>query len=647
MSEASAKAANHVLPDDKQQAKPDQRTSIRASLEIGAVLAAMQDARTLLQEQPSLLNCRFLRQLVDGLPQEVAGLKPYRVALVSSFSIEFIHDSLIAFGFVNGLRIHIYQPGFGQINQELLDATSGLYAFAPDVTVLAIEGEDWLPEVYTDLLDSDLSDGTLGAVVDRFRQEIGSLARAFRSVSPKPLLIHNLAQPRLRRAGIADARLPHGQVKLVGRLNQALDEALAGVVDTHLVDYAELVNHFGVQYWYDSRMRLYAKAPIANAMLGNLSQHYMRYFRALTGRTKKCLIVDLDNTLWGGVIGEDGIEGIQLGPNYPGSAFVEFQRAVLDLYRRGVILAIASKNNPADVDVVFQSHRFMQLRKEHFAEIEIHWELKSDSLKRIAQRLNIGLEHVVFADDNPAECEQVRREIPMVTVIQLPRRPELYVDALCAEGLFDTLSLSDEDRRRGQLYQQRAQSETMRSASGNIEDYYRDLDMALNISAVDQTSLARAAQLTQKTSQFNLTTIRYSEAEVAARVADPAWLAITVGVRDRFGDNGIVGVMMARALDDRLDIDTFLLSCRVIGRTVETAMLAFLCDAAQARGLKKISGRLVPTAKNVPIRDLFQKHGFSKQGEHESGATIWELDIECARVQQPAWFKTHSPNGSQ
>lgn len=625
--------------ESRERIEPDRRASIRSSLEAGSVQLAIQGARMLLQEQPSLLNFRFLRQLVDGLQRDGMGLKPYKVALVSSFSIEFIHDSLIAFGFINGLRIEIYQPGFGLIRQEMLDAKSGLYAFAPDVTILAIEGEDWLPEVYTDFMDAETSGGSLGLCVDRFRQQIASLVRAFRSTSTTPLLVHNLALPRVRRAGIADLRLSEGQAKLVADLNRSLGEVLVDVVDAHMVDYAALVNHFGAQHWYDSRMRLYAKAPIANGMLGNLSQEYMKYFRALGGMTKKCLVIDLDNTLWGGVVGEDGIDGIQLGPNYPGSAFVEFQRVILDLYRRGVILAVASKNNPADVDAVFLNHRFMMVRKEHFAEMEIHWEPKSDSLKRIAKRLSIGLEHMVFADDNPAECEQVRRDLPMVTVIHLPGRPELYVEALCVAGLFDSLGLSDEDRRRGLLYQQRAQAETVRSASSNIEDYYRDLDMQLSIARVDQASRARAAQLTQKTNQFNLTTIRYSEAELAERMSDPDWLAVTVGVRDRFGDNGIVGVLMVRAVEDRLDIDTFLLSCRVIGRTVETAMLAYLCDAAQERGLKKLGGRMVPTDKNVPVRDLFEKHGFSKQSEDESGSTSWALDLECGLVLRPSWFR--------
>ncbi|MEF8746799.1 MAG: HAD-IIIC family phosphatase [Candidatus Accumulibacter propinquus] len=620
-------------------AEPNRRESVRSSLEAGSVQIAIQSARLLLNEQPNLANFRFLRQLVDGLPQDRMGLKPYRVALLSSFSIEFIHDSLIAFGFTNGLRIEIYQPGFGLIRQEMLDSRSGLYAFSPDVTILAIEGEDWLPEIYTEFMDAETSGVSFAAVIDRFRQEIGSLLRAFRSTSTTPLLVHNLALPRLRRAGIADVRLTEGQAKLVIELNQSLAETLAELVDVHAVDYFALVNHFGVHNWYDPRMRLYAKVPIANGMLGHLAQEYMRFFRALKGLTRKCLVVDLDNTLWGGVIGEDGLDGIRLGPNYPGSAFVEFQRVIMDLYRRGVILAIASKNNPADVDAVFLSHRSMLLRKEHFAELEIHWEPKTDSLQRIAQRLNIGLDHMVFIDDNPAECEQVRRELPMVTVIHLPNRPELYVDALCAEGFFDTVGLSEEDRRRGHLYQQRARAETLRLASSNIEDYYWDLAMELSIARVRQTSLARTAQLTQKTNQFNVTTIRYSEAELAERMTDPDWLVITVGVRDRFGDNGIVGVMIARAVEDRLDINTFLLSCRVIGRTVESAMLAYLCDAAWERGLKKLWGRILATEKNLPVRDVFEKHGFSKLSEDEFGSTLWELDMNCRQVRRPSWFK--------
>lgn len=630
---------NAVVPKRTADNSAELRSSISEMLKARALPQALQGARALLQSSPSLLNYRFLRQLVKKMPPELRSIEPYRVALLSSFSMEFIQDALIAYGFSNGLRIEVYQAGFGMVSQEILDPNSGLYAFAPDVTVLAIEGEDWLPEVYTDFMDADQSSTSLDQVVDNFRQRMGGLMRSFRAASTRPLLVHNLAQPRFRRAGIADVGLARGQQDLAIELNRALVKASADIVDVHVVDYAALVNQFGAQHWYDARMRLYAKAPIAMSMLGNLAQEYLKYFRALKGLSKKCLVVDLDNTLWGGVLGEDGIDGIQLGATYPGSAFVEFQRAILDLYRRGVILAVASKNNPADVDLVFATHRFMMIRKEHFAELQIHWNPKSDSIQRIATRLNIGLEHMVFVDDNPAECEQVRREFPMVTVIELPRCPELYVETLCSQGLFDTLGQSDEDRRRGQLYQQRAMAETARSASTNLEDYYRDLGMQLTLTSVDARSRARSAQLTQKTNQFNVTTIRYSEAELDARLVDPDDMLVAVGVRDRFGDNGIVGLMMARAQADRLAIDTFLLSCRVIGRTVETAMLAYLCEAAQQRGLGKLCGRVVPTEKNLPVRDLFEKHGFRKLGEDEFGSTTWELDLAQVTVQAPDWFE--------
>ena len=375
---ASAVVGGNVAP-------PDQRREIKALLAEGRSHAAMECARLLLHEQSSLLNQRFVRQLASNLATEAVGFKALKVALLSSFSIEFAHDALIAQGFANGLRIEIYQSGFGQIRQEILNPQSGLYEFAPDVTIVAIEGADWLPELYADFMDAEPRASALHDAGARFEKEVVDLARCFRRHCSKPLLVHNLALPQHKRAGIADARLPASQHALVATVNRGLAEGLADVIDTYLIDYAGLVGHFGNRQWYDARMRLYAKAPIAAAVLGALSREYMKYLRALTGLTKKCLVVDLDNTLWGGVIGEDGLDGIQLGPNFPGNAFVEFQRAVLDLHRRGVILAIASKNNQADVDAVFEQHLSMLLKPLHFAASQVNWERKSESLIRIAK----------------------------------------------------------------------------------------------------------------------------------------------------------------------------------------------------------------------------------------------------------------------
>jgi FkbH-like protein len=613
------------------------RESVQSFIAAGNRDAALQAARMLLSGQPGLRTERFLRKAAESDAGRRLGLKPCKVALLSSFSIEFVHDPLIAYGFANGFQLVLYQAGFGAFRQELLDQSSGLYASSPDVVLLAVEGEDWVPAAYGSYASSGEQDHA--RVIEDFTNEARALLEGLRKRSNAPVLVHNFAPPAWRHYGILDAKSASGQGRLVQQLNEALQAAAGAFADVHVVDYAALVNRQGARQWYDARMRLYAKCPLTHPALTCLAREYLKYLRSFAGFNRKCLVLDLDNTLWGGVVGEEGIDGIALGTTYPGSAFVEFQNRVLDLRRRGVILAVASKNNPADVDEIFARHQSMVLRKEHFADMQVHWEPKSVSLTRIAKNLAIGLEHIVFADDNPAECEQVRGALPGVTVIQLPPQPERYIEALEEDGWFDTVSLSDEDRRRGELYQQRDQAEAMRAANTSIEDYYRALDMEMRVAPVDGSTLKRAAQLTQKTNQLNVTTIRYTEAELTQRMADPDWHLVTVGVTDKFGDNGIVGIMFAHAGQDSLDIDTFLLSCRVIGRTVETAMLAHLCDLAEQRNLRSLNGRLIPTSKNVPVRDLFERHGFEKISEDPAGATNWRIGIPDARVKWPEWFR--------
>ncbi len=597
------------------------REAVLSHLKGGRVHEATHAVRKLLEQQPGRRTHRFLRDALDSPETSGAELKRLKVALLSSFSIEFVHDSLMALGLLGGMRLDIHQAGFGTFRQELLDPGSALYAWSPDVVILAVEGEDWTPDAFSAF---EIPKDGFDEIPRRFKKELSDLVRTFRNRATAPLLIHNLALPGWLKLGILDPKLSHGQASLIGELNAAMSSVAGEIADVHIVDYAALVNRHGAMNWYDERMKLYAKAPIASAMQPHLSAEYVKYFSALLGLTRKCLVVDLDNTLWGGVVGEDGVEGIQLGPNYPGNAYTE---------------SIASKNNPADVDEVFTEHRFMVLKRKHFASVQIHWESKRLSLVRIADELSIGLEHMVLVDDNPVECEEVRRALPMVRVIQLPPQPERFVRVLQEAALFDSLNLSVEDRRRGDLYRQRAQAEAARLSVTSVEDYYRDLAMEITIAPVDRASLPRAAQLTQKTNQFNTTTLRYSEAEVARRMDDPQWVTVTVAVKDRFGDNGIVGLLMAKNAGISLDVDTLLLSCRVIGRTVETAMLACLCDEGRRRGLKDVTARFIPSRKNAPAQDVFERHGFAKVREDDTGTTFWRLDLEIGRVEWPAWFK--------
>jgi FkbH-like protein len=612
------------------------RAEFLDALATGRVTHAMRAARRLLKPRPRLHDLSFVRKAV-AKTTHAAGIAPVRIAILSSFSIEFLHDSFEALAFLDGLRLEIYQAGFAQFRQDILDSASGLYAFEPSVVILAVEGRDLIPQLYGGRYEGpgEKADATVAAA----RDELVGLIRTFRERSKAVLLVHNFAPPRWRTLGILDAYVGRGQAQYVNELNDALYVASRQMPGVYVVDYAGLVMRYGAVNWYDTRMEHYARAPIAQAHLPDLAGEYLKFCRALAGRTKKCLVLDLDNTLWGGVLGEDGVQGIKLGPTYPGSAFMALQEAILSLHRRGVLLAIASRNNPADVDEVFADHPHMLLKREHFAAEQIHWGTKSDSLRAIAQKLSIGLEHIVFVDDNPVECEQVASELPMVTVIHLPTRPEQFVDTLTLDGLFDSLSLSEEDRRRGDLYKQRDQAEELRERSTSLEDFYARLQMEVVFAYVQPASLARASQLTQKTNQFNVTTFRYGEAEITARMNDPSWLVTTVQVRDVFGDNGIVGFVMAQATGDRAEIDTLLLSCRVIGRGVETAMLAYLGAWARSREVRWLHGKIILTAKNQPARGLYDSHGFRRVGDGENGELCWILDLKETSIEYPSWFR--------
>ena len=406
--------------------------------------------------------------------------------------------------------------------------------------------------------------------------------------------------------------------------------------NVYVLDYNALIARRGHAAWHDERKWLSAAMPIAAGELIHLAREWMRFLHPITGRVCKVLAVDLDNTLWGGVIGEDGIDGIKLDDNYPGAAYRALQRAILDLHRRGVILAICSKNNRADAMEVIEKHPGMLLRPAHFASIRINWADKAANLREIAAELNVGIDSVAFLDDNPAEREWIRSELPQVTVIELPSDPMLFAQALRDCPQFERLELTEEDASRGRFYAEQRMRMESRQGAASLEDFYRSLDMRVKIEPVDARTLPRAAQLTQKTNQFNLTTHRYNEQQLAEMIASPHFQAFTLQVIDRFGDNGVVGVALLRYEGDVCEIDTFLLSCRVIGRTVETAFLAALAAHAAGRGAK-LTGWFVPTKKNAPAADFYDRHGFARVRERDE-SVLWELDLRDHSILCPAWI---------
>jgi FkbH-like protein len=373
--------------------------------------------------------------------------------------------------------------------------------------------------------------------------------------------------------------------------------------------------------------------PCAPAYLVDYAHSVASILSAQAGVGKKCLVLDLDNTLWGGVIGDDGLGGIRLGQGDPGSeAFSAFQKFIKALRTRGVILAVCSKNDESTAREAFEKHAEMDLRLEDISCFVANWDDKATNIRKIAQRLDIGLNSMVFVDDNPAERAIVRQLLPEVSVPELPADPSGYIWAVEKHRYFQVVSLSSEDLRRTDLYRANEARLDAQSSTQSIDEFLASLEMVARVAPIDATNLERSVQLINRSNQFNLTTRRYSSGEVLAMLQDPAWITRTVSLADRFGDNGLICVLLGRVAGEALSIDTWLMSCRVLKRGVELFLLEQILAIARARGLKRIVGEYIPTAKNALVRDHYRTLGFTQVWDAENGHTKWELAADGAEL---------------
>jgi FkbH-like protein len=395
-----------------------------------------------------------------------------------------------------------------------------------------------------------------------------------------------------------------------------------------LVDVARLAASVGVERWDAPGHWHASKLAFSPEMLPVYGDLVARTLSALRGRARKCLVLDLDNTLWGGVIGDDGVNGIALGQgSADGEAFVAIQQAALELRRRGVVLAVCSKNEETAARIPFREHPEMVLKEDHIAVFQANWTDKAANLRAIAETLNIGVDALVFLDDNPAEREQVRRELPWVAVPELPDDPALFPRMLMSAGYFEAVAFTGDDRERAEMYQANTARAALVSASGDLDSYLASLEMVCEIRPVDAVSRQRVAQLINKSNQFNLTTRRYTEAQVAEAESDPQRHLAQIRLVDKFGDNGIISVLIADRLGDHWSIDTWLMSCRVLGRRVQEAALRHLAEAALADGADRLTARYLPSAKNAMVSDHYAKLGFQSAGADSAGGMGWELDL--------------------
>ena len=554
-------------------------------------------------------------------------LAPFRLAVLSNSTVDFIIPTLVGTAARHGIALECIRADYDQVMQQALSPDSVINRAKPDAVLLALDYRA-LP------LRCQL--GSREETANAVRQAVSFIqtARAGLKANGKaPCILQTIAPPPERLFGSLDRVLPGALRNTIEQVNIGLAESIAGTEDI-LLDVAGLAETVGLAEWHSPMEWNLAKLGFSNSYLPLYSEHVARVLAALRGKSRRALVLDLDNTLWGGVIGDDGIEGIQCAQGDPtGEAFLSIQRLVLDFRARGIVLAVCSKNNDETARLPFREHPEMLVKEEHIAVFQANWNDKATNIKGIAKELSLGVDSLVFLDDNSVERNLVRELLPEVAVPELPSDPALYARTLAAAGYFESITFSDEDLKRAQYYQDNAKRIELQSAAGDIDSYMASLDMEITFQPFDETGRARIAQLINKSNQYNLTTKRYSETEVAAAERDPDCFTLQVRLSDRFGDNGMISVVICRQhVDSEWEIDTWLMSCRVLGRRVEQMVLREILHHAKRRGIRKLIGSYRPTDRNQLVQDHYSKLGFAQVQRDPGGTTVWELLTETANV---------------
>ena len=546
---------------------------------------------------------------------------PLKLGVFGDGTLDLIAPAIAGSALRHRLMIDTFVGEFNRALMDALDPASPARTAGLDMALIVSDAR--VLGLDRPTVSREAARETVERAFDALRQT----AEGLRPSVASAILVQTVPPPLEPLFGSFDRIEPGSPLAMTAAFNQKIAEWAdgGGVV---LVDVARLAACVGLEAWDDPAHWHASKLGFSPSLLPVYGDVVARAMAAVRGLSRKCLVLDLDNTLWGGVIGDDGLTGIVLGQGSAvGEAFLAVQRMALALRARGVVLAVCSKNEEATARAPFREHPDMLLREDQIAVFQANWTDKAANLRAIAETLNIGVDALVFLDENPAERMQVRRELPLVAVPELPDDPALFARTLAAAGYFEAVSFSKEDRERADMYQANAQRAAALSASGEIGAYLASLDMVLTINFVDDLAKARVAQLINKSNQFNLTTHRYAEAELAAAIRDPLKHIVQARLVDRFGDNGVIAVLIANEKPDAWEIDTWLMSCRVLGRRVEEACLAHLAAAARAAGASALIGRYVPSPKNGMVKDHYGKLGFALKNEVER-TTTWRLDLE-------------------
>ena len=585
---------------------------------------------------PDLATMRFVQAARARLSRSEH--PTVRIAIASSFTI----DPLVAYVDLEcrllRLEPELHVSPFNTWEREMLGEGSALQRFDPQVVFLAAAADDLMPA-----LAASLAHELAAAGADAVDRLLAAAAR-FTSWSSAMLVVHGLQTAFRDPLGPASGRDGPGRGEVMAQLNTRLAEGLRALPNAYYLDLADVLARRGGGTLDNPKMRHMASMRLGEHVLGDVARSYAHFIAPLKGRTRKCIVVDLDNTLWGGIVGEDGPHGIRLGHASPGSEFREFQQYLLSLSRRGMLLAINSKNNAADALEVIRSHEAMVLREDSFSAMRINWDRKPDNMVSLAQELNIGLDALVFVDDNEKERALMRHALPQVLTPELPRDPARYRETLESLPELQVLTVTNEDRARARQYAERRKREHLRVESQTPEGYLESLGIIAEMDLVSARTLPRVHQLFQRTNQFNLTGRRYELGALGARAAETDWRIYLSQVTDRFGDHGLVAAALVRVGPEGWTIENFVMSCRVIGYGVEDALLARILGDAHGAHARCVVGEVIHTAKNAPAREFYARNEFTRT---EDGGEIqrWQRDVSTSGASAPRWIAVRHGNG--
>ncbi|TXH56369.1 MAG: HAD-IIIC family phosphatase [Burkholderiaceae bacterium] len=565
-----------------------------------------------------------LKRAVESTP---AGYSRIRLALLGSCTHDHLLPAIRVAGLRRRLLFDVHAGSFGQYRQELLEPSAQLNEFRPDIVLLSLTAREAVARVPLGATQAE-ADLAISSWVGELR-ELWNKARSAFSATIVQQTFLDVSEPVF---GDFDRLVPGSPARVVARLNDQTIDA-AGQDGVLLLDVARASARDGIDAWFDIARWLQGKIEIAPHSAQRYGEMLSRVIGAQRGQSKKCLVLDLDNTMWGGVIGDDGLDGIVLGDGSAlGEAHLALQRYAKLLKERGVILAVCSKNEPAIAEAAFKDHPEMALRRSDIAAFVANWNDKAANLRAIAEQLNIGLDSLVFVDDNPAERARVRESLPMVAVPELPADPALYVRCIAAGGYFDAVSFTADDRQRAEQYAKNAQREALRGAAQSIDEYLRALEMTVTFGEIKPIDLGRVAQLINKTNQFNPTTRRCSVGELTEIANLPGTITLQFRLADRFGDNGLISAMVLRPTADDpavLEIDLWVMSCRVFGRQLEFEAMNIAVEAALRSGVRAIRATYIPSEKNGVVAGLYESLGFKRVDRPAAteGTSHWDLQV--------------------